>query len=153
MTNTKDSAEALALRGLLLLVVEIGNIVQRAATDDSFSNDEAVEQIYDLAESAGTRDLVQLARAALESKAPDGWHMVSDVLPLHRGFYEVAYSDFRPPAVDILEYDAGPLDLVSGGYFRASTNTHGHVTHWRELPAHPAESQAAIPAAQASVHE
>lgn len=55
-------AETLALRGLLLIVVEVQNIV-RTNRPSLMVRDDVVE----LVESATTRELVQLAQAALSN--------------------------------------------------------------------------------------
>lgn len=59
MSTTTESAERLSLRGLLLLVVELQNQVRAEYT--------SAQNIRDLVESDHTREMVQLARAALGS--------------------------------------------------------------------------------------
>lgn len=67
MSTTKESAEALALRGLLLLVIEIQNAVTRTDDDGAADPLHICCEVADLVESAHCRELVQLARAALEA--------------------------------------------------------------------------------------
>jgi hypothetical protein len=68
MTTTVESAERMALRGILLLFVEVQNLARQAgptvAEADPFQTLDAIE---DLVESEPARELVQLARAALDA--------------------------------------------------------------------------------------
>lgn len=66
MTATRQSAEALALRGLLLRLVEVESALAALRAGENDGN-EFVDRVVDLIESPDHRELVQLARAALET--------------------------------------------------------------------------------------
>jgi DNA polymerase-3 subunit epsilon len=70
VSTTVESAERMALRGILLLFVEVQNLARQAgptvAEADPFQTLDAID---DLVESEPARELVQLARAALEYPA------------------------------------------------------------------------------------
>ena len=69
--STAKSAEQLALRGLLLVVVEVQNLVRAEMNlAESLGEIDGIEQIRQVVESAPTAELVQLARAALEMPTP-----------------------------------------------------------------------------------
>lgn len=63
MSTTTESAEQMALRGLLLLVVEVQNVL----ADEEIDMFEKIEQVEDLVETDHAREYVQLARAALDN--------------------------------------------------------------------------------------
>lgn len=74
--STVSSAEQLALRGLLLIVVEVQNLVRSrpregAPVRDVVMHDVRLQaEIAHLVEAAPTVELVQLARAALATRNP-----------------------------------------------------------------------------------
>lgn len=74
MSAAKQSAEQLALQGLLLLLVEVQNQAREAdiaeVDEHTATRLGALQQIEQLVESDHARELVQLARAALETPAP-----------------------------------------------------------------------------------
>ncbi len=69
MVNTHSRAEQVALHGLLLLVVEVQNLIRNNA---AVGADKTVAEIDDFVHSAHARELIQLARAALETRADNG---------------------------------------------------------------------------------
>ena len=78
--NTHSRAEQVALHGLLLLVVEVQNAVRgdldyrphKLYEHISQHAIETVEALENIVDSAHARELIQLARAALETRADSG---------------------------------------------------------------------------------
>lgn len=67
--NTQESAELMALRGLLLLVVEVQNIVRQVnhkTTAEDYAL--ALGRVAHIVDGAHAAELVQLAKAALQTK-------------------------------------------------------------------------------------
>lgn len=138
MSATTKSAEQLALQGLLLLIVEAQNIVR----DESAEMHEVSERIEQLVESPHARELVQLARGALEAPATVGWNPVS-VVPTAPGFYLTTCTN-----------DDGTDPQVHTAHFsinRRKPYWSHNVIAWRERP-EACQPPAAIPAAAAGVH-
>jgi hypothetical protein len=75
MTTTPESAERLALRGLLLMLVEVQNVVRTDVDYRPFKLFEhignhsiaSVDKLLELVDSDHAREMVQLARAVLGS--------------------------------------------------------------------------------------
>lgn len=74
MNTTTQIAHDHALRGLMLLLVEVQNQAREAYASEPADFDTkriaALEQIFTLVESPETTDLLQLARVALETPVP-----------------------------------------------------------------------------------
>ncbi len=71
MNTTTKIAHDHALRGLMLLVVEVQNIIREASPREEHATaHDLFDRIDELVQSDHAAELIQLARAALETPAP-----------------------------------------------------------------------------------
>lgn len=135
----KDTPERHALRGLLLALVEVQNMV-RGAGDNELRE---FVRIQDHVESDHVREYVQLARAVLDTPAESGWQPIEQA-PKHKWLL-CGRSGGGSKFGRFVGYICENGDCVD------SNDGLRNPTHWMPLPPPPA-SPRPIPAEQAGVH-
>lgn len=138
---TPESPERTALRGLLLALVEVQNMV-RSAGDNELRE---FVRIQDHVESDHVREYVQLARAVLDTPAESGWQPI-----------ETAPKDGTQIIGFCSKHESIFMTLWEDGHWGLEDWDSQHFcahapTHWMPLPPPPA-SPRPIPAEQAGVH-